>query len=168
MCLTTYSLALPYSRLELRTEQRDPQCGSKIRSLTNNKLTKAFDTIATPSSAAICAEAMSSDPGGLYVNLMGIDFPRSDVRNVFYLGYTLLGDEFEIEGEIFPAAPEDYELGKKFTTLVGTLLEEGSIRPHPSEARYGIENIPKGMQDLKDGKVSGVKLVYVIGEASQV
>lgn len=98
---------------------------------------------------------------------MGIDFPRADVRNIFYLGYTLLGEEFEIEGEVWPVVPEDYELAKAFTTLVETLLEQGKIKPHPADVRYGLENIPKGMQELKDGKVSGVKVVYVIDETGQ-
>lgn len=61
-------------------DYRDPESGSKIRSLTCNKLSLVLDTIATPASAQICADALSSAPDGLYVNLMGVDMPRSDVR----------------------------------------------------------------------------------------
>ncbi len=150
---------------ELTRAQHDPNCGEKIRTLTENKLHKVFDTIATPSSVKICAAAMSSTPGGLYVNLMGVpDFPREDVRNIFFLGYTALNEEFEIEGEVWPAVPEDFELAKNFCDLAEKLLEQGKIKPHPASVRRGIEGILEGMQELKEGKVSGVKLVYRIGE----
>lgn len=96
---------------------------------------------------------------------MGIEFPRGDVRNVFFLGYTIGGEIFEIEGQVFDAVPEDAELGKKFIALAEELLKEGKIRPHPVDVRVGIENILDGMQEMKDGKVSGVKLVYKIGTA---
>lgn len=40
------------------------------------------------------------------------------------------------------------------------------MRSHPVEVREGgLEKVLEGMQDLKDGKVSGKKLVYVVGEA---
>jgi hypothetical protein len=133
--------------------------------LTKNDLHLVFDTIATPPTAAICADALSSSPGGLYVCLLPVEFPRADVRNDFFLGYTLGGEEFEIEGQVWPAVPEDFELGKKFMSIAEKLLEQGNIQPHPADIRVGIENILGGMQEMKDGKHSGVKLVYRIGTA---
>jgi hypothetical protein len=140
--------------------QRDPECGPKIRSLTHNKLSLVLDNIATPASAQICADALTSSPGGLYINLMGIDMPRSDVRNIFFLGYTVTGEAFEIEGEHWPAVPEDFELMKKFVTLTEKLLEQGLLKTHPAKVRDGLAAILDGMQELKEGKVSGSKLVY--------
>lgn len=96
---------------------------------------------------------------------MGIDFPRDDVQNKFFLGYTVANEDFEIEGEVWPADPEDFELGKKFFSLTEKLLEQGIIKPHPLSVRHGMEGILDGMQEMKDGKVSGVKLVYRIGDA---
>lgn len=145
-------------------DYHDPQCAEKIRALSNNSLQKVFDTIATPSTAKICADAMTSASGGLYVNLMGIDFPRKDVRNIFFLGYTVMNEEFEIEGDIWPPDLEDFELGKKFFSLTEKLLEQGDIKPHPSRVRHGLAGVLEGMQEMKDGKVSGVKLVYLIGD----
>ncbi|KAG0650013.1 ACT-toxin biosynthesis S2 [Hyphodiscus hymeniophilus] len=144
-------------------DYHDPACGAAIRELTKNDLHLVFDTIATASTAAICAEALSSSPGGLYVALLPVEFPREDVKNVFFLGYTLGGEVFEIEGEVWPAVPDDFELSKKFVTLTEKLLEQGKIKPHPADVRDGIENILDGMQEMKDGKHSGVKLVYRIG-----
>jgi hypothetical protein len=140
--------------------QRDPECGAKIRTVTSNKLEKVLDTIATPSSAQICSEAISSN-GGLYVNLMGIDAPRpNDVRNVFFLGYSVIGEPFDDEGLHYPAAPEDFESAKGFIALTEKLLEFGLLKAHPVRVGDGLEGVLTGMQELRDKKVSGVKLVY--------
>lgn len=95
---------------------------------------------------------------------MGCDFPRDDVRNEFPLGYTSFGETFEIEGQIYDAVPGDYKLAKSFIALCEDLLEEGKIRSHPADVRLGIEGIIEGMQELKEGNISGAKLVYRIGE----
>ncbi|KAH8662830.1 putative zinc-binding oxidoreductase ToxD [Tricladium varicosporioides] len=144
----------------------DPQCGPKIRELTSNKLLYVLDTIAVPSSAEICAEALSSSPEGIYVNLMDIQSPRKDVTSIFPLGYTVLGEEFVIESTVWPASVEDFELAKEFFTLTEKLLDAGYIKPHPVSARSGgLDSILAGMQELKEGKVSGAKLVYRIDES---
>lgn len=90
---------------------------------------------------------------------------RQDVKNIFFLGYSVRGEEFEIEGEVFPAAPEDFELAKKFFVLCERLLEEGKIKNHPVGLRKGgLENVLGGMWEMKEGKYSGEKLVYRVGE----
>lgn len=122
-----------------------------------------LDTIATASSAQICADAITSSSNlGTYIELMGIEPPRADVRHIFFLAYTVWGEDFEIEGEVWPAVPEDFELMKKFAVLTEKLLEAELLKPHPAKVRDGLENILGGMQESKEGKVSGVKLVYRI------
>ncbi|CZR61994.1 related to zinc-binding oxidoreductase ToxD [Phialocephala subalpina] len=151
-------------------DYHDPNCGAGINALTKNELTLVFDTITTTSSAKICAAAISTLPSPplekkIYVNLMGIDFPCSDVENIFFLGYTMSGEAFEIEGEKWDAVPEDYELGKKFISFSEKLLEEGVVRGHPVRMlEGGLEGILGGMEELKQGRVSGVKLVARVGE----
>ncbi|KAF5867476.1 putative zinc-binding oxidoreductase protein [Botrytis fragariae] len=146
-------------------DYHDTNCGAEIRSLTQNKLHHVFDTIATQSSAQICANALSTSGHNLYVNLMGIEMPRDDVRNIFFLGYSVTGEEYEIEGEVWPAAPEDFELGKKAFALLERLLENGLIKNHPVKIMHGgLKGILEGMREMKEGKVSGEKLIYRVGE----
>lgn len=140
--------------------QRDPGCCSNIRALTSNKLELALDCISKPASAQLCADVLTSSSSGVYVDLMGIDKPRSDVRNVFFLAYTFTGEAFEIEGKEWPADPTDFELAKRAAVLTEELLEKGLLKTHPAKVRDGLEGVLEGMQELKDGKVSGVKLVY--------
>jgi hypothetical protein len=82
------------------------------------------------------------------------------------LGYTVSGERFVIEGQEWPANSEDFELGKTFVTLAEKLLEANLIKNHPVKLMEGgLEGILDGMQYLKDGKVSGVKVVYQVGGA---
>jgi hypothetical protein len=102
--------------------------------------------------------------GGLYVCLLPVEFPRDDVTSIFFLGYTAAGEDFEIEGQMWRADPEDYRLSIKFAALTEKLLEMGKIKPHPADVRTGFAEILNGMEESKDGKVSGKKLVYRIAD----
>lgn len=141
-------------------DYKDPECGSKIREATNNKLKLAFDTISEKGSPAVCCAAISSE-GGKYSALLPVgDFPREDVSNTVTLAYTALNEFFS---ERLPANQKDFEFGVKFWRLSENLINSGKIKPHPTEVRKGgLEAIPQGMSDLKEGKVSGVKLVYTL------
>jgi hypothetical protein len=159
----------PFFKTPLTNSQRDPDCGAKINALTQNKLTVILDTIATPASAEICAAALSSAPipkPATYVNLMGIPFPRpeEEVQNIFFLGYTISGEAFEIEGERWEACEEDFELAKRMMSLAEGLVGEGLVKAHPARVMDGgLEGILGGMQAVKEG-VSGVKVVFRVGE----
>ena len=134
--------------------------------MTSDNLTQVFDTIATTTTAKIAADAMSSDKGGIYCNLMGVaDAPREDVKTIFFLGYSALGRPFIYEGAEWPFASDDYDLAKRFAVLAEELLEQGKIKPHPATVRNGgLEAILAGIEDIRHGKISGEKLVYVIAD----
>ena len=59
-----------------------------------------------------------------------------------------------------PAKPEDYEFGVKFWRAAEELFNSGEVKAHPTLVRDGLEGVPQGLNDLKEGKVSGKKLVY--------
>merc|ERR1711964_832013 len=64
-----------------------------------------------------------------------------------------------------PAKPEDFEFAKTFWELTRGLLEEGKVKVHkPSVNKYGkgFEGILKGMDEMKNGNVSGEKLVFTL------
>lgn len=95
------------------------------------------------------------------MNLMGIELRRKDVKNLFPLGYTITGEAFEMEGDHYAAVPEDFEFAKRFAIVVEKLLEEGLIKNHPVDSREGgLNGIMGGLKDMKEGKLSGKKLVY--------
>jgi NADPH:quinone reductase-like Zn-dependent oxidoreductase len=141
-------------------DYKEADVGAKIRKVTNDDLKLVFDTISEGSSPAISAAAISSK-GGSYGTLLPVkDFPRDDVKLGYTLGYTALGENYSDQ---FPANQTDYEFGVKFWELSEELVNSGKIKPHPSQVRPGgLGAIPQGLQDLKDGKVSGVKLVFQV------
>ncbi|KAF2825388.1 oxidoreductase-like protein, partial [Ophiobolus disseminans] len=141
-------------------DYKDPEVGAKIRKATNDKLKLVFDCISEGSSPGICAAAVSSSGGHVSTLLPVKDFPRKDVKANFTLAYTALGERYSKDH--FPASQTDYEFGSKFWKVAEELINSGKIKTHPVEVRNGLEGVPQGLKDLKDGKVSGVKLVYKV------
>jgi NADPH:quinone reductase-like Zn-dependent oxidoreductase len=140
-------------------DYNDPACGANIRIATNDKLKLIFDCISEGSSPSICAAAIGSGGGHVSLLLPVKDFPRSDVTSKFTFAYTALGERYS---EKVPASQEDYEFGARFWKVAEGLINDGSIKTHPTEVREGLEGVPQGLEDLKEGKVSGVKLVFTV------
>lgn len=62
-----------------------------------------------------------------------------------------------------PAKPQDFEFGKMFWDLATKLISSQQITVHPTKVGSGgFEGVLDGLNQLKEGKVSGVKLVYRI------
>jgi hypothetical protein len=62
-----------------------------------------------------------------------------------------------------PAKPQDFEFAKTFWELATKLLTSQQLTVHPAKVGSGgLEGVLDGMNQLKEGKVSGVKLVYRI------
>jgi hypothetical protein len=108
--------------------------------------------------------------GGIYSNLLSVPAEKvhahnADVEVKSTLGYTVIGEAMEFGPNKIPAKPEDFEFGKMFWELSRGLLEEGKLKVHkPAVNKYGtgFEGILKGMEAMKEGKVSGEKLVFTL------
>lgn len=117
------------------------------------------------SSAKIGAQAVGPN-GGLYVNLLPEESPRTDVKSVFYLGYETSGEFYIFEGDEYEAKPETYEFTRKFyKDVVQRVWDEGKIKAHPQRVESGgLVGVLSGMRAMKQKKVSGEKLVYLVDE----
>ncbi|KAJ4419138.1 putative secondary metabolism biosynthetic enzyme [Gnomoniopsis sp. IMI 355080] len=144
-------------------------CAAQIQAFTKGRLKHAWDCISTVESARICAAAMSA-LGGHYCSLLFLTSsvlkkvnPRITCSTV--LGYTILGEDIEKE-TVVKKRPEDFEHGKMFWKTAENLLLSGRFRPVQqvvNQGGRGLDGILKGLQYLKQGKVSAQKLVYTIG-----
>jgi hypothetical protein len=111
-----------------------------------------------------------SSSGGVYSTLLPV--PEDQVKKInpkvqwkSTLGYTVVGEYFKFGPKDWPAKPEDFEFGKMFWEMSRELLEEGKVKVHrPSVDKYGkgFEGILEGMKQMKNGKVSGEKLVFTL------
>ncbi|KXX82038.1 Protein TOXD [Madurella mycetomatis] len=132
-------------------------------------LTLAWDCIATPDSARICAGCLSGARGGTYRALGAVDDAvvkgvNERVDNGFTVAFTALGEAFDV-GFVVPAVPEDFEFAKMFGELVRELLAEGQVRAVRVDVNCGgkgLEGTLVGMRELREGRVSGSKLVYTL------
>jgi hypothetical protein len=143
-------------------DYNSPTCISDIRKVTNDQLGFAFDTVSTQDTANFCSEAIGSK-GGKYTSLSPIpNLPRNDVSKIAAkMAFTAIGEDFVIGGTEIPAVSEDFAFAVKFMRLVEHLLSQHRIKVHPPSLRSGgLSGVLDGLQEMRDGKVSGVKLVY--------
>ncbi|KAK3387741.1 putative zinc-binding oxidoreductase ToxD [Podospora didyma] len=144
-------------------DYNDPDCAKKIREQTNDSLAHALDCIGGKQAADICSAAIGS-AGGTISSLVRTKIEREDVKLNFTIGYTVLGESLTLGPLESVATKKDFEFGKKFWALSEKLLAEGKIRPHPMQVgESGLEGVFEGLQAMREGKVSGKKLVYRIG-----
>jgi len=79
------------------------------------------------------------------------------------LAYTVFGEALTDYGR--SASKEDFDFGVMFWKLAGQLLEQGKVKVHPPSVRpNGLRGVLDRMREMRDGKVSGVKLVYRVAE----
>lgn len=80
---------------------------------------------------------------------------------------TFLGEPIELFGKHFPASSKNFEFAKMFTALTEQLLAEGKLQPHPHKlCEGGLPGILGGLKLVREGKVSGIKLVYRISDTT--
>ncbi|CAN8105197.1 unnamed protein product [Discula destructiva] len=142
----------------------------EIKELTKNELTRAWDCSPTELSTRLCALAMSDKKDGKISTLIPIN--KDIVKKInpgiiteTTLGYTAFGEAFSRYGMTFEAKPKDREFARSFWELSRGLLADGRIKVANTavdQGGQGLEGALKGLEALKQGKVSGTKLVYRI------
>ncbi|KAL2864396.1 zinc-binding alcohol dehydrogenase family protein [Aspergillus lucknowensis] len=142
-------------------DYRSPDAVRDVKAVTSNSLRYALDTVATEETAQFCSQAMGEE-GGKYSSLAPIPrLPRDDVLNLSYMAFTAIGEEFEIGGLRVPARPNDSAFAADFMKIFEELWAKKMIKAHPVDARSGgLGGIAEGLQEMREGRVSGVKLVY--------
>lgn len=128
-----------------------------------------WDCISKPESVKLIVPSISKS-GGKYRSLLP---PFAEVMHeinpkVDYgwtLGYTVFGDKFFRFNETFEANAEDYEFAKMFWELTRSLLESGKLkapRQDVNRGGKGLEGVLHGLEDLRNERISGAKLVYTL------
>jgi len=152
-------------------DYKDASCSQQIKDFSKDSIKYAFDCISEGDSPSITVSSMSSS-GGTYTTLLPV--PEDQVRKIndkvqvkSTLGYTVIGESFKFGPREMPAKPEDFEFGKMFWELSRDLLEKGSIKVHkPSVDKLGsgLKGVVEGMDFMRQGKLSGEKLVFTINK----
>ncbi|KAG9606090.1 GroES-like protein, partial [Aureobasidium melanogenum] len=144
-------------------DYRDPACAEKIRNSTQDSLEYVFDCVSEGQSPVLCANSISSRGGAISFLLLTAS-PREDVESRRTIAYSVFGEEFPFGSLRIPAKSDDFKFGQEFWRLAEVIFREGRAKVHRHEVRGGgLRGIFGGLQDLRESKVSGMKLVYVIG-----
>ncbi|RMZ90995.1 hypothetical protein DV736_g1773, partial [Chaetothyriales sp. CBS 134916] len=143
-------------------DYKDPEAVEKVKKIVGGQVKYVWDTISDQQTADFCGKVIA--PGGKLGAIRSEVPKREDITITCTLGYTAIGEEVR---KPWATVPEEitrahYEWMKKWVSLVDGLLEEGKIKPHPPRVHKGLENVLEGMEELKEGKVSGQKLVYTL------
>jgi hypothetical protein len=87
------------------------------------------------------------------------------VLSVFFLGYSMSGEAYIFEGEHMEAKPEDLAFGREFYSLAEELWARGKWTPHPQRVeKGGLLDVKDVLRQMREGKVSGEKLVYRVDD----
>ncbi|EXA46263.1 hypothetical protein FOVG_06991 [Fusarium oxysporum f. sp. pisi HDV247] len=139
-----------------------------IRSLSGGTLLHVFDTHPNSTSTVISAAILQQSPTAKYVSLN--PGPEHKVRRLnphvtaeSILAYSATGNPWMYENEFYEAVPADFAFQKKFVKVAEKLFEEGLVKPPRvflNRGGSGLEGILKGLVEIREGRVSGGKLVY--------
>jgi hypothetical protein len=87
--------------------------GKKINEYTKNGLKYVWDCISLESSAEICADALSAEPGCHYGCILDVELPRKNVKYTFTLLYEGCGEDFDKYDMHFERNSSHFESAKK-------------------------------------------------------
>lgn len=147
-------------------DYKSADCAAKIRADTNNELEFIIDCFAEDSSMRFCYAAMGR-AGGKYVALNPFSehlHNRKVIEPDWILATRIAGDGSNWPVPFrCPPEPKILEVSLPLYTTFQALLDERKIRPHTVQLEDGgLSGIPGGVQKIRSGEVSGVKLVYTL------
>ncbi|KAE9382259.1 oxidoreductase [Stipitochalara longipes BDJ] len=142
-------------------DYNDSSAPSKIQALTKDSLTLCVDCFSEQSSYDFCSKTLPT--GASYRCIGPVQPDRSDIDFQLVMGVLYFNAPFKIQDQILPAPPELCQSAVAFAKTAEHLLKEGKIKPHPKEIREGgLKGVLDGIQDMREKKVRGKKLVYVL------
>jgi NADPH:quinone reductase-like Zn-dependent oxidoreductase len=145
-------------------DYHEDTCAEQILKHTDGQLRLAWDTVGSPSSTEICMQALTRDGKARYGTILFNEISRTDVQYTTSFLVTFLGEAFDKFGKHIPAVPEDFEFARHFTSLVDELLEKKRLRALPTRVLPGgLDGITAGLDMIRNGQVSGCKLVVRVG-----
>ncbi|EEP81633.1 predicted protein [Uncinocarpus reesii 1704] len=150
---------------EAAFDYRSPSCGDDIRRYTEDSLGYVLDCITDLSSMKICYAAMGRR-GGKYMGLNPVPLrghTRRDIQPDYILVYTMFGQAVTAPKPFGrPIRPKDRAFGERWYQGSQQLVDvPGTIVAHPrDEGPEGLKGVVDGLERMRSGGVSAVKLVY--------
>jgi hypothetical protein len=147
-------------------DYKSPTCAEDIRAATKNTLRFVLDPFAEAKTLRLCHAAIGRT-GGRYCALEQYQeslCSRKTIKHELVMGGAISGQGVELpEPYGIPPQPEIGVWAREWYKKVQELIDEGKLRPCPIQVLPGgFEGILDGLDLLRNGKVSGKKLVVPI------
>ncbi|KAF9693654.1 hypothetical protein EKO04_008400 [Ascochyta lentis] len=129
------------------------------------RLQYIFDTIGDKSSSSTASQAFGEGGGTLCTvrpgnaNTEGVS---SQAKVTDVLVWTAFLKDHQYKDFKWPANEDDHKLASELFENLPTWLEDGTIKPNEAKVLKGLEKVPEGFQEYRDGRISGYKIVYAI------
>ncbi|KAI0475523.1 GroES-like protein [Xylariaceae sp. FL0804] len=151
-------------------DYKDADWPEQVRKLSHDGLEHALDTISEKGTPEAVARAMSPTKGGKAIFLLPVGDVRDKVENKKVrmestIAYTVFGKALDFGGAFDNCGepkPEDKALWEKYLAMLPDMLGSGKLKPNPVREFGGLDDILKGFEEQKQGRVSAEKLVYKI------
>ncbi|KAH7082006.1 hypothetical protein BKA63DRAFT_224198 [Paraphoma chrysanthemicola] len=122
-----------------------------------------FDTIGAGQSSATASQALCEQGGTLCTvrpgkaNTESVT-ARTKVTDV--LVWTAFLKDHRYGDFFWPANKDDHELASELFEKLPGWLDDGTIKPSVPRVLKGLETVPEGFQEYRDGNISGYKIVF--------
>jgi NADPH:quinone reductase-like Zn-dependent oxidoreductase len=142
-------------------DYNDPDCVRKIRR-DNPMITLAYETGNENEGWAVVEKSFSLSGGRAAVNKYpSLGCSRDDVQMQHVASFICFGQRFSLGPYDLPDMPDEFDWAKKWWTLATKLVAEGKIKPHrPIVREGGLGGVLQGLNDMRQQKIRGYKLVY--------
>ncbi|CEJ61260.1 hypothetical protein PMG11_09797 [Penicillium brasilianum] len=153
---------------DLVFDYKSDTCAQDIRAATKNTLRYALDPFAEASTVRLCQDAIGRT-GGRYCALEQYQehlCTRRTVKNDLVMGGAISGNGVQLpEPYGIPPRPEIGNWARSWYKTVQILVDAGKLRPSPVRLLPGrFEGVIEGLNLLKEGAISGQKLVVLLQE----
>jgi len=171
-----FDLVKSYGADEVVDYKDASHASAEIKRITGNTLSIGLDTISENGSFGISLNGFSDDKsaGGEKRKLSCLLKPDEETAKLagekgvnveMILAYTFMGKSFEfLPGFTLPVVPGDREWFADFHKRAAGLISDNNIKPNPVTEQGTLDDITKGFELQKSGKVSASKLVYKIAQ----
>jgi NADPH:quinone reductase-like Zn-dependent oxidoreductase len=179
-----FDLVKSYGADEVVDYHNEEEAIAQIKKITNGVVKIGMDTISEGKSFEISCKSFAEGGGRLNAILWPTDEQRirKDVEIETTLMYTFFGkvslrdlhtqsmewlahlQAFTSLGRDWPAVPEDEAFGADAYARSADMIKKYNIRANPIDHRNGLDAIVDGLEHMKQGKVSGKKLIYKIAQ----
>ncbi|KAJ5872853.1 uncharacterized protein N7529_005206 [Penicillium soppii] len=145
-------------------DYNDPSVIEKIKDAAPS-LQHIFDTIGNNTSSAISSQAFGGRQGHLCTVRPGKAHTEQVTANTHVtdvLVWTAFLKDHAYGDYRWPASQEDHELASELFENLPSWLAQGAIKPNKAKIFLGLDSVPQGFQEYRDGKVSAYKIVYEV------